>query len=282
MTWKQPRQQVQGFPVQPFCMLTALASRCVRPHRVRAIRVRHTRTMVAPEAAKGISPGQMALDPAVKLPDKSRGYLLTLAESNAWWKVQAATEAVALLQQTWRDLNPEKPPPTFEPHAVLDAPGALFVAQKDDDAQLATGDPVTIAHSVLEGVLTDPNKARIGEHLMRLVPVEDCSGSSIADVEALAQRVVPKHFNEDKPVLFAVRAEVHSPRLQDTTVNDLVRRVADTVPQTCKVELSPTPHEGRKTIVLAAVGQNVTMSVVDDWHGFHRYNLQELRKVAQE
>jgi hypothetical protein len=233
-------------------------------------------------SAEDMSPGQMALDPAVKLPDKSRGYLLTLAESNAWWKVQAATEAVALLRQTWKDLNPEKALPTFEPHAVLDAPGALFVAQTDDDNNAPMGDPVTVAHSVMEGVITDPNRARIGEHLMRLVPVEDSSGSSIAEVEALAKRVVPKHFNEDAPVLFAVRPEAHSPRLKDASVNDLVRRVADTVPSSCKVELSPTPHEGRKTIVLAAVGQNVVLSVVDDWHAFHRYNVQELRKVAQE
>lgn len=234
-------------------------------------------------------PGQKALDPPVKLPDKSRGFLLTLPEQNAWWKVHAATEAVALLQQTWRELNPDAPPPTFEPMAVLDAPGALFVAQKDNGVQAATGDPVHVTHALMEGVIKDPSKGRIGEHLMRLVPVEDCSGSSIADVETMAKRVLPKHFQAggdkaaEKPGgLFAVRPEVHSPRLQDTTVNDLVRRVADAVPRDYKVELSSTPHEGRKTIVLACCGQNVCMAVVDDFHAFHRYNVQELRKVAQD
>jgi hypothetical protein len=33
-----------------------------------------------------------------------------------------------MLRCAWKELN-DTPPPEFEPHAILDAPGALFVAQ---------------------------------------------------------------------------------------------------------------------------------------------------------
>jgi THUMP domain len=130
-------------------------------------------------------------------------------------------------------------------------------------------------------VLADPLKGHVGEHLVRLVPVEDTCGNAAKEVTALAQRISHKHFPASgQPLFFAVRPELHSPRLMDTTVNDLVRRVADAVPPIHRVELSP--HKTHKTIVLECVGQNTMMSVVDDWHAMHKYNLRELRKEAQQ
>ena len=91
-----------------------------------------------------------ALAPAIKLKDGAHGYLITLAEPNAWWKVNSATEAVALLRMAWSELNGESTAmPNLVPHAILDAPGALFVEQTNDEAA-AKGDPVSVAHQIME------------------------------------------------------------------------------------------------------------------------------------
>jgi hypothetical protein len=97
----------------------------------------------------------------------------------------------------------------------------------------------------------------------------------------MAKRSLPRHFPEEgQSFTFGVYPETHSPRLKDTSVGDLVRRVADVVPRTHKVDLAPERQQ--KTVLLACVGQNVMLSVVDDWHAFHKYNIREVRKEAQE
>jgi hypothetical protein len=109
-----------------------------------------------------------ALAPAIKLKDGAHGYLITLAEPNAWWKVNSATEAVALLRTAWSELNGETSAmPNFVPHAILDAPGALFVEQTNDEAA-AKGDPVSVAHQIME-VSTFDNFT-LGQLHLTLIP----------------------------------------------------------------------------------------------------------------
>ncbi len=97
--------------------------------------------------------------------------------------------------------------------------------------------------------------ARRGEHLTRVMPVEDTAGASVSEVEKLAGRVLPQHFPEQgESFTFAVRPETHSPRVKDSSPGDLVRRVADVVPRNHKVDLST---KQQKTVLLMLVGVRI-------------------------
>jgi hypothetical protein len=59
-------------------------------------------------------------------------------------------------------------------------------------------------------------------------------------------------------------------------VGDLVRRVADMVPAKHTVRLV----DPQKTILLMVVGDGAMLSVVEDWHALHKFNVHEIRKGA--
>jgi hypothetical protein len=138
-------------------------------------------------------------------------------------------------------------------------------------------------HRLLDDVSEDPiNTRKVGEHLTRILPVTSVSGASVADVERLAHTVLDPRFPSTKTEsgeteTFAVRAETHSPRIRDSSPGDLVRRVADIVPKSYKVDLS---EHTKATVLLMLVGQNAMLSVVDDWHALHKYNLRAVRAEA--
>ena len=85
----------------------------------------------------------------------------------------------------------------------------------------------------------DPSVARLGPHVIRVLPVESACDASIDAVQAMAAKVLPRHFPEahEEGVSFAVMSETHSPRVRDTSTADLVRRVAATVPRSYRVDL---------------------------------------------
>ena len=79
---------------------------------------------------------------------------------------------------------------------------------------------------------------------------------------------------------FAVRPETHSPHLPsaDMTIGDLARRCADAVPRKHTVRLV----EPKKTALLMIVADCAMLSVVEDWHALHKFNVSELRKEAEQ
>ncbi len=77
----------------------------------------------------------------------------------AWWKANSAEEAVALLKTAFGELN-QGASIELHPHAVLDAPGALFVEQKGDVSGAQKTNPVDIVHKILES-MQDPTKHRM-------------------------------------------------------------------------------------------------------------------------
>ena len=80
---------------------------------------------------------------------------------NAWWKVNTSLEAIALIREAWKDLNGDVEAPPLEPHAVENAPGALFVAQGASPAGAKKDDPTDIAHRILERVRDDKQAAAL-------------------------------------------------------------------------------------------------------------------------
>ena len=139
---------------------------------------------------------------------------------------------------------------------------------------VAKGAPTDIAHALMERAHDDPLFARLGPHVIRVVPVMGTCDASIAAVEALAAQLLPASFPAEgvagKNPTFCVMIELHSPRIRDTTPQDLVRRVANAVPRSYRVDLT----HAEKTIALLVVGQNVCMAVLSDWHSLHKYNLK--------
>jgi hypothetical protein len=141
---------------------------------------------------------------------------------NAWWKVNTCLEAMELIKSAYKDINgADVMPPALEPHAVAGAPGALFIAQ--GAAQGAKdASPVAIAHRLLEMVATDKEAAamcaarlvrvgaactradardacaplRSGEHLMRVLPVEETCTVDNSEIEAMADKLMRKHLPE--------------------------------------------------------------------------------------
>lgn len=168
--------------------------------------------------------------------------------------------------------------------------------------------PVEVVHALMERAKTDPSIHNVGPHVIRVVPVMGTCDACIASVEALASQLLSTSFPLRKEGAakesFAVQLEAHTPRIRDTSAQDLVRRVAEVVPkESYKVDLAYPD----KFILLLVVGQNVMISVVDDWvrrpwrgmrwrrrrplaltltlarppqHELHKYNLKRCQEEA--
>jgi len=111
--------------------------------------------------------------------------------------VNAAIEATAIIHSATKALMPTEVLPTLEAHAILGAPGALFIEAKD------ALDVVAVSHKALDAMLSQ-NESMV---IMRLLPVENICDALPDAVTAAVKPLLSKHgLGEGDPALsFAVR-----------------------------------------------------------------------------
>ncbi|KAJ1563006.1 THUMP domain-containing protein 1 [Cladochytrium tenue] len=127
-------------------------------------------------------------------------------------------------------------------------------------------DPVELVMHIMRDL--DESKKKKTRQVTRLVPVQESTSAHTENVVAMARRVLPSQFSSNKPVKYAI---VFNRRCNDQVDREVViSKLADCIGAPHTVDLKAPDR-----VILVEVLKSICgISVVDDYHRYHKLNLE--------